>query len=132
MQIQGQRLKPGDVPKYKGLINTVFLMIQEEGLRAPYKGLFAGLQRQMVYASLRIGLYDPFKNIICGKDFKGDVPLYKRVLAGLSSGGVAILVANPTDVIKIRLQAEGNLPPGVPKRYSGVMDAWLKIYRTEG
>lgn len=85
-----------------------------------------------MYASLRIGLYDPIKSVICGKDFKGEVPLYKRILSGLTSGAVAILVANPTDVIKIRLQAEGNLPPGVPKRYSGVMDAWVKIYKTEG
>ena len=132
LQIQGQRLQPGETAKYKGLLNTVAVIIKEEGVRAPYKGLFAGLQRQMVYASLRIGLYDPIKSVICGRDFKGEVPLYKRILSGLTSGAIAILVANPTDVIKIRLQAEGNLPPGVQKRYSGAMYAWMKIYRNEG
>ena len=132
LQIQGSKLKPGDIPKYKGMFSTVVLMIKEEGLKAPYKGIYAGFQRQLVYASLRIGLYDPIKNFFCGKDFKGEAPLYKMILAGLSSGAIGIIVANPTDVIKIRLQAEGNLPPGVPKRYSGVMDAWVKIYRTEG
>lgn len=132
LQIQGQKLKPGDVPKYKGLLNTVMVMIKEEGLRSPYKGIYAGFQRQIVYASLRTGLYDPIRNLLCGKDFKGEIPLYNRIIAGLSSGAIGILIANPTDVIKIRLQAEGNLPPGVPKRYNGVMDAWFKIYKTEG
>ena len=132
LQIQGQRLKPGDIPKYKGLLDTVMVMIKEEGIRSPYKGIYAGFQRQIVYASLRTGLYDPIKNLLCGKDFKGDIPLYNRIIAGLSSGAIGILIANPTDVIKIRLQAEGNLPPGVPKRYNGVMDAWFKIYKTEG
>ncbi len=107
-------------------------MVKEEGIKSPYKGIYAGFQRQIVYASLRTGLYDPIKNLLCGKDFKGDVPLYKRIIAGLSSGAIGIIIANPTDVIKIRLQAEGNLPAGVPKRYTGVMDAWVKIYRTEG
>jgi solute carrier family 25 uncoupling protein 8/9 len=32
-------------------------MIAEEGFRSLFKGLNAGLQRQMVFASLRIGLY---------------------------------------------------------------------------
>lgn len=125
-------MKPGDVPKYKGLFDTVFVMIKEEGFRSPYKGIYAGFQRQIVYASLRTGLYDPIKHFICGRDFKGEVSLYQRVLAGLASGAIGILIANPTDVIKIRLQAEGNLAPGVPRRYNGVMDAWLKIYKTEG
>jgi len=132
LQIQGQRLKTGDIPKYKGLFDTVLVMIKEEGFRSPYKGIYAGFQRQLVYASLRTGLYDPIKNMICGKDFKGDIPLYTKIIAGLSSGAIGILIANPTDVIKIRLQAEGNLPQGVPKRYSGVTDTWIKIYKNEG
>ena len=125
-------MKPGEKPYYKGLFNTAFVMIKEEGLFSLYKGIYAGLQRQMVYASLRTGLYEPIRNLICGKDFKGDIPLYKRIIAGLSSGAIGILVANPTDVIKIRLQAEGNLPAGATKRYNGVMDAWFKIYKNEG
>jgi len=34
--------------------------------------------------------------------------------------------------VKIRLQAEGKLPPGVPRRYTGTADAFVKIYNSEG
>jgi solute carrier family 25 uncoupling protein 8/9 len=38
-------------------------------------------------------------------------------------------VANPTDLVKVRLQAEGKLPAGVPRRYSGAMNAYSTIVR---
>jgi hypothetical protein len=46
-----------------------------------------------------------------------------------SAGAVAIAVANPTDLVKVRLQAEGKLPPGVPRRYSGSLNAYSTIMR---
>lgn len=47
----------------------------------------------------------------------------------LSTGAVAIAVANPTDLVKVRLQAEGKLPPGVPRRYSGSLNAYSTIVK---
>ena len=43
-------------------------------------------------------LYVKVRDFYCGKDFKGDPPLYKKVLAGLTTGAFGILIANPTDV----------------------------------
>ena len=65
----------------------------------------------MVFASIRIGLYEPVKiikykqkvrNFYCGKDFKGDPPLSRKILAGLTTGAIGISIASPFDVIKIR------------------------------
>jgi solute carrier family 25 uncoupling protein 8/9 len=36
-------------------------MVRTEGPRSLYSGLVAGLQRQMSFASVRIGLYDSVK-----------------------------------------------------------------------
>ena len=44
-------------------------------------------------------------------------------------GALAIAVANPTDLVKVRLQAEGKLAPGVPRRYSGALNAYSTIVR---
>lgn len=33
------------------------------------------------------------------------------------------------DLVKVRLQAEGKLAPGVPKRYSGAMNAYATIIK---
>jgi solute carrier family 25 uncoupling protein 8/9 len=56
----------GDKPKYSGMFNCIKTMIAEEGFTSLYKGLSAGLQRQMVFASLRIGLYEPVKQFYVG------------------------------------------------------------------
>jgi hypothetical protein len=56
----------------------------------------------------------------------------KRGTNWLTAGAIAITVANPTDLVKVRLQAEGKLAPGVQRRYTGAMDAYAKIARQEG
>lgn len=51
------------------------------------------------------------------------------MIASISVGALAIAVANPTDLVKVRLQAEGKLPAGVPRRYSGALNAYSTIVR---
>ncbi|MBA0842445.1 hypothetical protein Goarm_002269, partial [Gossypium armourianum] len=120
------------LPKYRGLLGTVGTIAREEGLAALWKGVIPGLHRQCLFGGLRIGMYEPVKNFYVGKDHVGDVPLTKKILAALTTGALGITVANPTDLVKVRLQAEGRLPPGVPRRYSGALNAYSTIARQEG
>ncbi|KAK2396500.1 mitochondrial uncoupling protein [Trifolium repens] len=114
------------------MLGTVGTIAREEGLSALWKGIVPGLHRQCLYGGLRIGLYEPVKTFYTGKDHVGDVPLSKKILAAFTTCAVAIAVANPTNLVKVRLQAEGKLPPGVPKRYSGSLNAYSSIVRQEG
>ncbi|KAI5418597.1 Mitochondrial uncoupling protein 1 [Lathyrus oleraceus] len=114
------------------MLGTVGTIAREEGLSALWKGIVPGLHRQCLYGGLRIGLYEPVKNLYVGKDHVGDAPLVKKILAALTTGAVAIAVANPTDLVKVRLQAEGKLPPGVPRRYTGSLNAYSTIVKQEG
>ncbi len=45
-----------------------------------------------------------------GKDHQGPISVFSRILAALGTGAFGILIANPTDVVKIRFQAEGKKP----------------------
>ena len=97
--------------KYTGMLHCIRTMAAEEGVSSLFKGLTAGLQRQMVFASLRIGLYEPVKRFYVGDKFDGQlIPMHYRIAAGLTTGAFGILVANPTDVVKIRFQGEGKKP----------------------
>ena len=79
---------------------------KEEGVFSLWNGLSAGFQRQIVFAGLRIGLYVPIRNMIAGDLKPGENPtLLTKILAAMISGTIGISVANPTDVVKIRLQA---------------------------
>ncbi|XP_020704568.1 mitochondrial uncoupling protein 1 isoform X1 [Dendrobium catenatum] len=119
-------------PQYKGMLGTVATIAREEGLAALWKGIIPGLHRQCLYGGLRIGLYEPIKSFYVGDDFVGDISLSKKILAGLTTGAIAIAVASPTDLVKVRLQAEGKLPAGVPRCYSGALNAYHTIIRQEG
>jgi solute carrier family 25 uncoupling protein 8/9 len=102
----------------------------EEGFKSLWKGIFAGLQRQMVFAGIRVGLYPTVRDSIVGKDKAPTI--WQRIIAALFTGGFGICVASPTDVVKVRLQAEGKKPEGVPRKYNGSIDAYSKIVREEG
>jgi hypothetical protein len=55
------------------------------------------------------------------------VPLHLKIAAGLTTGALAITVASPTDLVKVRMQAEGKLPAGTPKKYPSAMSAYSII-----
>lgn len=118
-------------PKYRGLFHCLTTMLKEEGLMSYWRGVSAGIQRQMAFAPIRIGLYEPVRNFYMG-DHKGDPTIIQRIAAGLTTSAIGITFASPTDVVKVRLQAEGRLPPNVPRRYNGAIDAYKKIIAQEG
>lgn len=70
LQIQGEKAAIGGI-RYRGVFGTISTMIRTEGPRSLYNGLVAGLQRQLCFASIRIGLYDNVKSFYTGgKDSK--------------------------------------------------------------
>ena len=54
-----------------------------------------------------------------------------RIAAGITTGTLAIFSAQPTDVVKVRMQAEVK-KQGEKSRYKGVVDAYVTIAKTEG
>lgn len=104
---------------------------KEEGFFSLYNGLSAGLQRQVLNGGLRIGLYDPIKDAFL-KATGGNDNLGVKIGAGLLSGAIGITVANPTDLVKVRFQAEGRLAPGVPRKYPSSWSAYGIIAKQEG
>ncbi|XP_069325365.1 putative mitochondrial transporter UCP3 isoform X2 [Eulemur rufifrons] len=133
LQIQGenQAAQAARGVQYRGVVGTILTMVRTEGLRSPYNGLVAGLHRQMSFASIRIGLYDSVKQIYTPKGADHS-SIATRILAGCTTGAMAVTCAQPTDVVKIRFQASVALGPGSDRKYSGTMDAYRTIAREEG
>lgn len=135
LQIQGQN--PHGTPNpYTSMVNCLVRITKEEGATALFKGLVPGIARQCVYGSLRFGFYEPMRNtfydlIEGGHDYDNS-GITVKVLAGLASGAAAMSIAQPTDVIKIKLQAQGKLPAGVQPRYHGFFHAFGTIFKEEG
>jgi solute carrier family 25 uncoupling protein 8/9 len=118
--------------KYRGLLGTIGTIAREEGAASLWKGIEPGLHRQCLFGGLRIGMYEPVRNFYVGKEHKGDPPLHLKIAAGLTTGALGITVASPTDLVKVRMQSEGKLPAGVPRKYPSAFAAYGIIAREEG
>lgn len=87
----------------------------------------------MVFAGLRIGLYIPVRTLIAGELKPGENPsLAVKILAAMATGTIGISAANPTDLVKVRLQSQRAANPDAPKLYSGTIDCYRKIYAAGG
>ncbi|OZJ06114.1 hypothetical protein BZG36_01059 [Bifiguratus adelaidae] len=113
------------------LFRISYNMFRNEGPLSFYNGLVAAMLREATYSTIRFGSYDWFKSSIMkasGGVFD-ETSLVTKITAGLTSGMVGAAIANPTDLVKVRMQAYN--PSPIP-RYRGVGSAFAEIYRTEG
>uniref|UniRef100_A0A8C8RYG5 Uncoupling protein 3 n=1 Tax=Pelusios castaneus TaxID=367368 RepID=A0A8C8RYG5_9SAUR len=131
-KIQGEDTPTKSVKpiQYKGVFGTITTMVRTEGPKSLYNGLVAGLQRQMSFASIRIGLYDSVKQFYTSPGSE-NAGVLTRLLAGCTTGAMAVTCAQPTDVVKVRFQAHVRLTDGT-KRYNGTVDAYRTIAKEEG
>ena len=99
-----------------------------------YTGLSAGLLRQAVYTTARLGIFDTFMKTLTqrAKDQGTQVGFAERAAAGLTAGGLAAMVGNPADLALIRMQSDGLKPLAERKNYKSVIDALGSIARSEG
>jgi solute carrier family 25 uncoupling protein 8/9 len=73
------------------------------------------------------------RNAIAGELKPGENPsLRTKILAGLCTGAIGISVANPTDVVKIRLQAQNKIIDPANVKYKGSIDCYKKIIAADG
>lgn len=98
--------------------------IRNEGFFSIFSGLKAALLRQASYGTLKIVIYEQLKTLL---EFGQHSPRSNTLglaFAGALAGGLSAAIANPTDLIKVRLQ-EGL------ERSTFSQEARL-IYRQEG
>ncbi|KAJ2906511.1 putative mitochondrial 2-oxoglutarate/malate carrier protein [Zalerion maritima] len=99
-----------------------------------YTGLSAGLLRQAVYTTARLGFFDTFMGSLTARaEEKGKkIGFTERATAGLSAGGLAAMLGNPADLTLIRMQSDGLKPAAERKNYRSVIDALSGIAKSEG
>ena len=87
-----------------GLLKTFRLVFRERGVGGFYVGLTPSLLRATTYGGLRLGLYDPMKNIASSPLlFRLDENrVSTKLLAGGCSGALAAFLLNPTELVKTR------------------------------
>ncbi|KAK2155694.1 hypothetical protein LSH36_233g03015 [Paralvinella palmiformis] len=126
LQLQGQHIDAKFTElRYRGMIHALSRIFQEEGIKALYSGLRPALLRQASYGTIKIGIYHSLKRLI-SKDIAQE-RLISNVFCGVVAGVVSSAIANPTDVLKVRMQAHAEQFAN-----QGMFSAFRDIFRQEG
>lgn len=115
--------------KFGTFSGTAMLLWNEQGAWAFLKGASASVLREMTYSSLRMGLYEPIKDLVVAVGNKNpNSPVVKWSSAFLS-GAIGAAIFNPIDLVKVRFQSQ---LPGTPRPYRSLAHAFSSIYSQEG
>lgn len=118
-------------PPRVGPIAVGVRIVQQDGVRALFSGVSATVLRQTLYSTTRMGLYDILKQKWTDPT-TGNMPLVRKIGAGLIAGGIGAAVGNPADVAMVRMQADGRLPFAQRRNYKSVVDAISQMTKNEG
>lgn len=111
--------------RYRGMFHAFTRIAHEEGFGALYKGIAPALLRQASYGTLKMGLYQRFKRLLSPhRNKEGSLPT--NIMAGMMAGVISSSVANPTDVLKVRMQAANAAQP------TRIWTAFHFVYTQEG
>lgn len=126
LQIQGQVIDSSLTQlKYRGMLHALFKIFREEGVPALYSGIAPAVLRQASYGTIKIGVYHYMKRIFVHDERDESLPI--NIFCGVVAGIVSSSVANPTDVLKVRMQARCNVEGN-----ETMLQAFYKIYKQEG
>eukprot|EP00041_Stephanoeca_diplocostata_P005908 m.71009 g.71009 ORF g.71009 m.71009 type:complete len:314 (+) comp16068_c0_seq8:119-1060(+) len=114
--------------KFSGVLAST---VRQHGVWEIYKGIQPAVIRHWVYTATRVVLYEDLRNALTKlhgdgtMDTSADTPLWIRMVAGFTAGGIGQLLASPADLVKVRLQTGSG-------QYKGFLDAIRSIHRSEG
>jgi len=131
LQLAGQGARTGPKPTPLSVTREILAAGKVLDL---YTGLSAGLLRQAVYTTARLGFFDTFMGTLTkrAKESGNKIGFAERAGAGLSAGGLAAMIGNPADLALIRMQSDGLKPIAERKNYKSVFDALASITKSEG
>ncbi|KAL7094465.1 hypothetical protein ACP275_11G105200 [Erythranthe tilingii] len=126
---QNVRLTPP--PPRVGPVAVGLRIVQQDGVAGLFSGVSATVLRQTLYSTTRMGLYDILKTKWSDPN-TNNMPLTRKIVAGLIAGGIGAAVGNPADVAMVRMQADGRLPAAQRRNYKSVVDAISQMSKGEG
>jgi solute carrier family 25 oxoglutarate transporter 11 len=107
-------------------------IIKKNGYMSLYKGLDSAILRQIFYGTTRLGLFYSFLDYFKKNNNGKEATLFQKSISSILAGGIGAFVANPSDLILIRMQADGTLPPEQRRNYKNALDGFIKIIKNEG
>jgi len=131
LQLAGEGVATGPKPTP---ISVTREILAQGKFRDLYTGLSAGLLRQAVYTTARLGFFDTFMNTLTARaqNQGTQIGFAERASAGLAAGGIAAFIGNPADLALVRMQSDGLKSVEQRQNYRSVVHALTSIIKSEG
>ncbi|KAG5275085.1 hypothetical protein AALO_G00143400 [Alosa alosa] len=129
LQLQGELRARGSYQRhYRGVLQALWVVGRNDGLRGLQKGLSAGLLYQGFMNGVRLGFYSYSEAAGLTQAPGGNI------MAGAVAGALGAFVASPAYLVKTHLQAQTveTIAVGHQHNHQGVSSAFASIYRREG
>lgn len=134
LQLDGEGAKLSKSSRqYHGIGHALKSIGQTEGIRGLQAGLTPALAYQVTMNGCRLGLYEPVQHLLKDNFQVDTTAAWAKALAGALSGAVGASLGSPMYLVKSRLQAQSKFFKAKEAHsYTGVIDAFRKIYGAEG
>ncbi|ESN99191.1 hypothetical protein HELRODRAFT_155958 [Helobdella robusta] len=111
-------------------INTIY---KQHGLFGLWRGVSSSVPRVMVGSATQLTTFSFFKQkIVDAKIFKSPHDWKNGFTASMISGLVVVFFMTPFDVVSTRVYNQGVCPEGKGMFYNGVVDCFIKVFKSEG
>ncbi|EDS36958.1 mitochondrial carrier protein [Culex quinquefasciatus] len=132
LQIQGQKIDQSFAElRYRGMTDAFIKISKQEGINALYSGIWPAVLRQATYGTIKFGTYYTLKKVATERgwllDKAGNENLWCNAGCATVAGAVSSAIANPTDVLKVRMQVSGK-----GTNNAGLVRCFKEIYVYEG
>lgn len=113
-------------PRYRSFLHGSKVIFREEGLRGFYGGILPSVLKQSSNQGVRFFVVEAANHRYRRGDPDRTVPKYMVCLFGGFAGVCSVLVNNPIDVVKTRMQGIGDA------QYRGMTECFRRIVKNEG
>lgn len=113
-RLQNQKIGPNGERMYKGAVDCFRQIISKEGVRGLYRGLAPNLVGVTPEKAIKLAVNEKLREYFEKDD--GSIALIHEIIAGGGAGFTQVIATNPMEIVKIRLQVQGTLPPDVPRK----------------
>eukprot|EP00049_Salpingoeca_infusionum_P004593 m.81431 g.81431 ORF g.81431 m.81431 type:complete len:342 (+) comp12634_c2_seq2:36-1061(+) len=145
VRMQAESLLVPDVAQrsYTSFPSALRTIVTQEGAWSLLSaGIVSACYRDILYSGIRYGAYPIVKRVVFSYADGNDLGVGKKMICGAITGGVGSFIANPTDIVKMRMQSQaGRIVDGVYQtglykgqavKYHNGFQAFAEIYREGG
>ncbi|KFY29119.1 hypothetical protein V493_02539 [Pseudogymnoascus sp. VKM F-4281 (FW-2241)] len=116
----------------KPMLHTLYMFASRNGIHSLWTGISASILRQSTYSTTRFGLYNYLTSVMKRSYGVRDLSAVSTIVCAGTAGGVAGMLGNPTEIVLVRMCADGAKAPVDRYGYAHALDGFVSIGREEG